>query len=108
MASSLVNVNTMYSRRLCRPCRCCTWRSDFVMVIPAEAVRQWVVVFPMRLRYFLNIDAGCLNRAAGIAMREVPRRLSTPFWMGRPLGRAGDGETQRRTLLAALELLVTI
>ena len=38
----------------------------------------------------------------------VPRRLSTPFWMGRPLGRAGDGETQRRTLLAALELLVTI
>lgn len=38
------------------------------------------------------------------AMR-VPRLLTTPFWMGRPLGRAGDGETQRRTLLAALELL---
>ena len=77
-------------------------------LFPAVAVRQWVVVFPMRLRYFLNIDAGCLNRAAGIAMREVPRLLSTPFWMGRPLGRAGDGETQRRTLLAALEPLVTI
>ena len=39
---------------------------------------------------------------------KVPRLLSTPFWMGRPLGRAGDGETQRRTLLAALEPLVTI
>ena len=39
------------------------------------------------------------------AMR-VPRLLTTPFWMGRPLGRAGDGETQRRTLLATLELLV--
>ncbi len=38
---------------------------------------------------------------------KVPRLLSTPFWMGRPLGRAGDGESQRRTLLAALELLVT-
>ncbi len=73
MASSLVNINTMYSRRLCRPCRCCTWRSDFVMVIPAEAVRQWVVVFPMRLRYFMNYAAGCLNRVAGIALREVQR-----------------------------------
>ena len=58
MASSLVNVNTMYSRRLCRPCRCCTWRSDFVMVIPAEAVRQWVVMFLERLWYFLRWDAG--------------------------------------------------
>jgi len=36
---------------------------------------------------------------------QVPRLLSTPFWMGRPLGRAGDGETQRDTLLAALALL---
>ena len=36
---------------------------------------------------------------------KAPRLLATPFWMGRPLGRAGDGETQRKTLLAALELL---
>jgi len=36
---------------------------------------------------------------------KVPRLLSTPFWMGRPLGRAGDGEAQRSTLLAALDLL---
>lgn len=36
---------------------------------------------------------------------KVPRLLSTPFWMGRPLGRAGDSKTQRATLLAALELL---
>ena len=40
---------------------------------PAVVVRQWVVVFPKRLRYFLNIDAGCLNRLAGIVMREVQR-----------------------------------
>jgi len=40
------------------------------------------------------------------AMR-VPRLLTTPFWMGRPLGRAGDSTTQRRTLLAALELLAS-
>ncbi|HRJ41886.1 MAG: hypothetical protein KJZ86_24655 [Caldilineaceae bacterium] len=38
---------------------------------------------------------------------KVPRLLSTPFWMGRPLGRAGDSATQRRTLLSALELLAT-
>ncbi len=37
------------------------------------AVWQWVVVFPKRVRYFLNIDAGCLNRVAGIVMREVHR-----------------------------------
>ena len=36
-------------------------------------MRQWVVVFPKRVRYFLNIDAGCLNRVAGIVMREVQR-----------------------------------
>ena len=36
-------------------------------------VRQWVVVFPKRVRYFLNVDAGCLNRVAGIAMSEVQR-----------------------------------
>ena len=35
--------------------------------------RQWVVLFPKRLRYFLNVDAGCLNRVAMIAMSEVQR-----------------------------------
>jgi len=39
---------------------------------------------------------------------SVPRLLSTPFWMGRPLGRAGDSETQRKTLLAALALLADV
>ena len=42
-------------------------------VFPAVAVRQWVVVFPKHLRYFLNVDAGCLNGVAGIAMSEVQR-----------------------------------
>ena len=41
-------------------------------VFPAVAVRQ-CVVFPKRLRYFLNVDAGSLNRVAGIAMSEVQR-----------------------------------
>ncbi|MBI3959406.1 MAG: hypothetical protein HY328_11425 [Chloroflexi bacterium] len=38
---------------------------------------------------------------------KVPRLLSTPFWMGHPLGRAGDGETQRETLLTALKMLTS-
>ena len=42
-------------------------------VFPTVAVRQWVVLFPKRLRYFLNVDAGCLNRVAMIAMSEVQR-----------------------------------
>ncbi len=42
-------------------------------VFPAVAVRQWVVVFPKRLRYFLDRDAGCLNRVAMIAKSEVQR-----------------------------------
>ena len=45
-------------------------------VFPAVAVRQWVVVFPKRLRYFMNLDAGCLNRVAGIAMNEVQRAIA--------------------------------
>ena len=58
---------------------CTTWRmveTAALMVehvFPSVAVRQWVVVFPKRVRYFLNIDAGCLNRVAGIVMREVQR-----------------------------------
>ena len=42
-------------------------------VFPAVAVRQWMVVFPKRLRYFLDRDADCLKRVAGIALREVQR-----------------------------------
>ena len=40
-------------------------------VFAAVAVRQWVVVFPKRVRYCLNIDAGCLNRVAGIVTRQA-------------------------------------
>ncbi len=37
------------------------------------AVRQWVVIFPKRSCYFLNVDAGCLYQVAGIAMSAVQR-----------------------------------
>jgi len=43
------------------------------LVFPAVAVRQWVMVFPKRLRYVLNVDVGCLNGVAGITMRKVQR-----------------------------------
>ena len=46
-------------------------------VFPAVAVWQWVVVFPKRLRYILNVDAGSLNRVAGIAMSEVQRATAS-------------------------------
>ena len=46
-------------------------------VFPAVAVRQWVVVLPKRLRYFWNVDAGCLNRVAVIAMSEVQRATAS-------------------------------
>ncbi|MFW6184556.1 MAG: hypothetical protein ACOC8X_12225 [Chloroflexota bacterium] len=38
---------------------------------------------------------------------SVPRLLLTPYPMGRPIGAPGDAHGQRRTLLAALELLET-
>ena len=40
-------------------------------VFAAVAVRQWVVVFPKRERCFLNLDAGYLNRVAGIMVLSV-------------------------------------
>ena len=46
-------------------------------MFPAVAVRQWVVVFPKRVRYFLNIDAGCLNRVTGIGTPDVRRATSS-------------------------------
>ena len=41
------------------------------------------------------------------AMRP-PRLLTTPQWMGRPLGRPGDVGTQRKVLEKALELLESV
>ena len=38
----------------------------------------------------------------------VPRLLTTPRWMGRPLGRPGDARSQRDTLDRALALFETI
>ena len=53
------------------------------------AVRQWVVVFPKRVRYFRNIDAGCLNRVAGIVMREVQRATAGASTSTAPAGCGG-------------------
>ena len=58
-------------------------------VFPAVAVRQWVVVFPKRVRYILNIDAGCLNRVAGIMMREVQRATAGASTSTAPGARSG-------------------
>ena len=55
----------------------------------AVAVRQWVVVFPKRVRYFLNIDADCLNRVAGIVMRDVQRATAGASTSTAPTGRSG-------------------
>ena len=54
------------------------------------AVRQWVVVFPKRVRYFLNIDAGCLKRVAGIVMREVQRATAGASTSTAPAARSGE------------------
>ena len=58
-------------------------------VFPAVAVRQWVVVFPKRLRYFLDRDADCLKRVAGIAMREVQRATAGASTSTAAAGRSG-------------------
>jgi len=42
-------------------------------LFPVVIVGRWVVVFLKRLRYFWNVDAGCLKRTAGSAMSEVQR-----------------------------------
>ncbi len=39
-------------------------------------------------------------------MMTLPRVLLTPYIMGRPVGPAGEFETQKKTLIAALDLLV--
>ena len=41
-------------------------------VFPKVAVRQWVVVFPKRVRYLLNIDARCLKLVAGRGVVQAP------------------------------------
>ena len=61
----------------------------FPAVAVAVAVRQWVVVFPKRVRYFLNMDAGCLNRVAGIVMREVQRATAGASTSTAPAARSG-------------------
>ncbi len=37
----------------------------------------------------------------------LPRVLTTPYMMGRPVGPVGDPKTQRRVVEAALQLLAT-
>ncbi len=58
-------------------------------VFPAVAVRQWVVVFPRRLRYFLDRDADCLKRVVGIAMRDVQRATAGASTSTAAAGRSG-------------------
>ena len=70
----------MQGRGVCAGCntRCMVEMAAHMVehVFPAVAVRQWVVVFPKRLRYFLNVDAGCLSGVVGIAMSEVQRAIA--------------------------------
>ncbi len=42
-------------------------------VFPAEAVRQWVVTFPKRLRYYLLHDSKLFNRVVQIVQSEIQR-----------------------------------
>ena len=51
--------------------------------------QQWVVVFPKRLRYFLDRDADCLNRVAAVAMREVQRATVGASTSTAAAGRSG-------------------
>ena len=40
-----------------------------------------------------------------LAKMTLPRVVTTPYPMGRPLGAPGDVQSQRRSILSALELL---
>ena len=51
--------------------------------------QQWAVALPTRVRYFLNIDVGCLNRVAGIVMREVQRATAGASTIPAPAARSG-------------------
>ena len=44
-------------------------------VFPQVAVRQWVITFPKRLRYFLHRDPALLNRVMRIVLRAIETRL---------------------------------
>jgi hypothetical protein len=44
-------------------------------VFPKVSVRQWVVTFPKRLRYFLHRDPALLNRVLRIVLRAIETRL---------------------------------
>ncbi len=74
--------------------------------LPAVAVWQWVVVFPKRLRYFLNVDAGCLIRVAGFAMSEVQRATAGASTSTAKAGRSG-WLLRKRCLRQSLNLSLT-
>lgn len=44
-------------------------------VFPRVPVRQWVITFPKRLRYFLHRDPALLNRLLPIVLRAIETRL---------------------------------
>jgi hypothetical protein len=44
-------------------------------VVPHVPVRQWVISFPKRLRYFLHRDPAMLNRLLSIVLRAIETRL---------------------------------
>jgi hypothetical protein len=44
-------------------------------VFPKVPVRQWVITFPKRLRYFLHRDPALLNRLLPIVLRAIETRL---------------------------------
>jgi len=46
-------------------------------VFPQVPVRQWVLSFPKRLRYFLARDADLLNRVLCIFLNSVEKALQS-------------------------------
>jgi hypothetical protein len=44
-------------------------------VFPQVPVRQWVLSFPKRLRYFLHRDPGLVGRVLAVALRALEIRL---------------------------------
>jgi hypothetical protein len=44
-------------------------------VFPKVPVRQWVITFPKRLRFFLHRDSALLNRVLRIVLRAIETRL---------------------------------
>ncbi len=44
-------------------------------VLPALSVRQWVISFPKRLRYFLQRDAAVRSAALHVVLRIIEKTL---------------------------------